>query len=425
MQDPLSSDTEVKKSLERLKQRGLFSIGQKGRTLENIFEAGNGIYCTLDPEKENAYTRECEEREMNAPQERKRKKKTKSIEKNKKTKIGMDDTPGMSYESDSDSAIESMTKKEMKKKNKSRVYVEKNMRKKDNYTDILTKIRPYAASEEVKTDSVPDNSIWISNNKVPEPTIDSQAKKDCLYDQPFYFVDKDTIPLNGKRTKKYDAIEDKMRGTTMSTHKALEEAMHTTEYNCDDMYYVVENMKRYTSQPNINQEEINKFIQDDCEISSRAKDDLSLHTPHPGQYPCVNDSECKGVPLAGAPLVEHLSTKDIQSRIMSDTIVRRPCIKCTRSLCNYAHINYKAECGNLPTKMLITNYGNIVDRTGEYVSEQCIITGSGRKNQGITVPIPLDVDFYYTVVKIGNITYLQQTGYYKPEDIAEKSAQDF
>lgn len=423
MQDPLSSEIEIKKSLDRIKEKGLFSVGQKGRTFENIFNKDSKIFCTLDPVKENAYTRECEERENNTPQGKKRKKKNKGPEKNKKTKIGIDEASGMNYESDSDSAIESMTKKELKKKNKSRIHVERNMRKKDNYTDLFTKIKPYTSSE---TTSDPGQSIWISNNKEIIQAVDSEQKKDCLYDQPFYFVDKNSTSINGKKTKRYEAIEDQSKMTALSTHKALEEALHATEYNYDDMYYIVENMKQYTSQPNINQQEIDKFIQDDYEISGRDKDELFLHTPHPGQYSCVNDSECKGVQLAGSPLVEYLSTKDIMDRTISNSnIVRRPCIICMRSMSNYVHINYKAECGNLPTKMLITNYGNIVDRPGEYVSEQCIITGSGRKNQGITIPIPINVDHYYTVAKVGNITYLKQTGYYKPEDIAERSAQDF
>jgi len=467
MNDPLSNPTRIKNSLEGIENLGFSNVGKK-HSIVDFFRSDLTTETQVNQEQEK---REAEDfvkyREMlknSRDQEKKRRheihstndgdykrqrsgnamysdnkdKNSKLITKPVRASPSSDKKKGSmkisqsKIESDSDSSVDYIKKKETKKQNKRKKKIQKSMRKKDdqNMNSLSSLLEPYMITKENHQPdpfTKPPENIWVCPNPTLEDTGDtaltprkneiSEKKKENLHEQQYCYVNSVGVPLNGSETRE-----------SYSTEKAFEKAISRNGlYHQDDMSYLVELMKRYfSSYTNTTQAQIEKNSFFQTFISERENDELHLHSSLPGQFDCVNEESCMGMRTSHKPLTEFLTPEDIIERSKPGSqIRRRPCVRCIRHIYAYVLLNARAENTNVPSFAHVLSVGNIVDAKGQYIAEQCLFTGSNKTMQGCLLPVPLEVDSYYTPVESGGVIYHKQTGYYKPEEVAQLIGEDF
>lgn len=448
MEDPISNKDIASVAITNMKRKGFVNIGDNEVTLEDLLDPKKKVFSTLDMDGERKKTdeyrkyestmkKERESRIKLAQEKKKKKKQTKKHDLSddreianissdeelplfKKSRTRIEQVP-----SDSDSAIESIKKKEKKKAKKKKIICEKSMRKKDNAEtkDLTALIEPYMMDNST-SETLPNADMWISKKNPNELAIGAEKddKSDMsvqpLHNQKYYYANGAVIPFNAAEP----------RTSNYSTQHSFEQAINRNRiYSMGDMSYLVEKLKKYsTSYAPVTQEEVEENSTFDTFISTRQNDQLNLHSKLPGQFECMNEDQCVNMRISKKPLCEHITPEDIMARAKTDAKIRKkPCIRCIRHMYAYVLLNLRAECRTLPKNINVMSYGNIVDAEDQYIMEQCIMTGSKKRTQGVLFPIPLDVDNYYTVEDHGGVVYLSQTGYYTPEQITKKSRMDF
>lgn len=152
----------------------------------------------------------------------------------------------------------------------------------------------------------------------------------------------------------------------------------------------------------------------------RRDEEAEFRPPRTGERPCVYDANCEGCKIPGCvpvTLKESLTEQERETHRKTGKLPegRRPCKMCRRKNIAMVFLNLRANCEGIREDAIISEYFNLADISGEYYSENMIVTSS-EAYQGLMEPVVLHDRYAYTQAENehGELSYIQ-SGYPKPK----------
>lgn len=450
MDDPISKDESVSKFR---KKNGLIDTELTpsilGRVMIEKMMASAGLESLL--QKKTAYEQPAESKRLDKEADQ-------FVEQHKREKLEQEKIAARRHQSDSDSDVEARKKNQKKKQVKKRQSEVRNMRRKTGRESINTESVTFetAPMDEDFFTKKPDNESKepseaehkrkrkTKNTIIDHPTltdrelqrftekelqsIDSKVNADNQENQKTYYLSKKQrthLPYGSMYIGTETIAEDEP--------DELQNGLHSLgfDYTVQDMDMILNKLKAgiKTWVPETTEVLLQKLA--NCvELVTRAEEDANLRIPRKelGERNCGRDEECEGMKIVGAKpviLMERL-TKSQKMTMMNGNgklpVTRGLCVMCMRFITMYYYINIRAECISVRKNTILSNFGNITDKAGEYLLEQCIMDSTD--NQGLPVPVVMHCKYYYKQVISGNMIYYQQVGYPKPEEYASYSGKE-
>ena len=150
------------------------------------------------------------------------------------------------------------------------------------------------------------------------------------------------------------------------------------------------------------------------EVVTRSYEEKYLREPIGNERSCVMNENCQGMMLNHITdnkfiLREFLlpSEEEEAKRTGQWPKERRLCILCKRAEIARAFINIRADGMGVKENIILQDYRNLVNISGEYMLEDCILS-SPNIFQGLLDPVVLHVKSAYRVEKKNGVRHLQQ-----------------
>lgn len=230
-------------------------------------------------------------------------------------------------------------------------------------------------------------------------------------------------PLPLQRTYYLEKKDRKKSRVEPEDEKEFEAGLHSIDYSVKDMSAVIDMLAQGVRSwiPTTRPEFLAQMIAS-MDLRTRKEDDAFLRTPVEGERKCISDENCEGTKIQNARpviLMEKLTSKELREKEASGgkkvPASRRLCVMCQRYIVAYFYINCRAECATLRTNVKLSSYFNLVDKVGEYLLEDCVMSSS-TEYQGLPAPVVLHTRNKYKQVVQDGVTYYQQIGYPRPEE---------